>query len=145
MNRNNFLILCALAALAACSSGKKHEALPEPQSGGQQLLANARQSTVWQGTYQGILPCANCEGIATMLVLEPNGTYVMRTRQLGIDNKDRKYEGTYEWQGDSMVRLSGETQQKVFAVHDGYIQARMPDGSAIPAHPDADYRLEKTQ
>lgn len=140
------LILCALMALAACSSGKKEQAaLQEPQTGTQPLLANARQSTAWQGTYQGILPCANCEGIAIMLVLEPNGQYVMRTRMLGIDDKDRKYEGTYDWQGDSMVRLSGETQQKVFAVHDGYIIARMPDGTAIPAHPGADYRLEKTQ
>lgn len=145
MNGKKALLLCTVLILSACSSGKKEQALAEPQTGTQALLADARQSTTWQGTYQGILPCANCEGIAIMLVLEPGGKYVMRTRMLGIDDKDRKYEGTYDWQGNSLVRLSGETQQKVFAVYDGYVLARMPDGSAIPAHPGADYRLEKTQ
>ena len=144
MSRIHTLILCATLTLAACSSGDKSDALPEPVMGGQPLQ-NARQSDVWLGTYQGILPCANCEGIATMLVLEPGGSYTMRTRQLGIEDKDRKYQGQYDWLNNSQLRLSGESQPKIFTIHDGYLQAAMPDGKPIPAHPGANYRLEKTQ
>ena len=145
MKPNNPLIICAFIVLAACSSGKKHTPLPEPSASGAQVLHNARQSTHWQGTYQGILPCANCEGIATMLILEPDGHYTLRTRQLGIENKDHKYEGRYDWHSDSQLRLSGDSQQKIFTVYDGYLEAAMPDGSPIPAHPGANYRLERTQ
>ncbi|MDO5090677.1 MAG: copper resistance protein NlpE [Cardiobacteriaceae bacterium] len=143
----NKLILCtfiSLTLITGCSSSDNKDNRSADPAANTQPLANARQSQNWLGTYQGILPCANCEGIATMVVLENNGKYTLRTRQLGLEDKDRKYQGTYSWKNDSTLVLSGDAQEKVFTVYDGYLQAMMPDGSPIPAHPGANYRLEKS-
>ena len=145
--QSNKLILCTflgISLLAGCSSGDSKSARTSDSTQSTQPLKNARQSLSWLGTYQGILPCANCEGIATMLVIEDGGKYTLRTRQLGIEDKDRKYQGTYSWKNDSTLVLSGAVQEKVFTVYNGYLQAMMPDGSPIPAHPGANYRLEKS-
>src|SRR5690606_19199026 len=36
---------------------------------------NAQNSLDWMGTYEGILPCADCEGIKTTIILKEDGTY----------------------------------------------------------------------
>lgn len=41
----------------------------------------------WQGTYTGMVPCADCEGIATTIVLSLNKTYTIKTKYIGKANK----------------------------------------------------------
>lgn len=40
---------------------------------------NSRNSLDWEGTYKGILPCADCEGIETMVILKDNDRYTLST------------------------------------------------------------------
>jgi len=87
------LITALLAALAGCSSTKKHEEKRPMRAPQENVVENARKNVAWQGTYQGILPCSACEGVATMIVLNPDMTYTTRTRMLGIDDKDGKHLG----------------------------------------------------
>jgi lipoprotein len=110
------------------------------------VVENARKNVSWQGTYQGILPCSACEGVATMIVLNPNMTYTTRTRMLGIDDKDRTGEGRFEWLPDnSHIAIDSEGQRKVFRVHSDHLEMRMPNGDAIPtANPEA-FQLMKTE
>ena len=89
------LITALLATLAGCSSTKKHEEKRPLRAPQDNVVANARKNVAWQGTYQGILPCSACEGVATMIVLNPDMTYTTRTRMLGIDDKDRTGEGRF--------------------------------------------------
>lgn len=62
------------------------------------IADNSRISIDWAGTYRGIVPCADCEGIKTELVLDQSGTYRLGTLHLG----KRKVvpvirEGRFEW------------------------------------------------
>src|SRR5690554_3245370 len=36
---------------------------------------SAQNSLDWSGTYEGVLPCADCEGIKTTIVLNQDGTF----------------------------------------------------------------------
>lgn len=36
---------------------------------------NARNALDWSGAYRGVLPCADCQGIETVVVLASDGTY----------------------------------------------------------------------
>ena len=140
------LITALLAALAGCSSTKKHEEKRPMRVPQENVVENARKNVAWQGTYQGILPCSACEGVATMIVLNPDMTYTTRTRMLGIDDKDRTGEGRFEWLPDnSHIAIDSEGQRKVFRVHNDHLEMRMPNGDAIPtANPEA-FQLMKTQ
>ncbi len=140
------LITALLATLAGCSSTKKHEEKRPLRVPQENVVANARKNVAWQGTYQGILPCSACEGVATMIVLNPDMTYTTRTRMLGIDDKDRTGEGRFEWLPDnSHIAIDSEGQRKVFRVQNDHLEMRMPNGDAIPtANPEA-FQLMKTQ
>lgn len=48
-----------------------------------------------EGTFAGILPCADCEGIKTELMLHADGTYMLSETYLG--KKDKPFEGQGKW------------------------------------------------
>ena len=63
------------------------------------------KSAHWQGSYSGILPCADCEGIETTLRLKDDNTYTLITSYLGKELTDKK-EGTFTKKGH-VITLSG--------------------------------------
>lgn len=112
-------------------------------------VKNAKMTIPWAGTYQGIFPCAGCEGVATMLQLKPDNTFFIRTRMLGKEEIDKKASGTIEWfKENSYIRLvGGNTQNRVFRVGQDVLELVLPDGQEIPAkknNPDA-YFLKKDE
>ena len=142
------LMTALLGALFGCSSTRnKDEDRPAARRPVQEaVVENARKNVSWQGTYQGILPCSACEGVATMIVLNPNMTYTTRTRMLGIDDKDRTGEGRFEWLPDnSHIAIDSEGQRKVFRVHNDRLEMRMPNGDAIPTTNPEAFQLMKTE
>ena len=57
---------------------------------------NSQNSLDWQGTYKGITPCADCDGIETELVLNKDLTYVIKTKYLGKgDGKTLEESGNF--------------------------------------------------
>jgi len=100
----------AMVALLALTAGC---AAPAAQT---DRAHNSRDSLDWAGTYRGVVPCADCEGIETALSLMQDGKYVLRTRYLGKSTEIRMSEGTFRWNaGGSAVTLSGSppTQYQV--------------------------------
>ncbi len=61
---------------------------------------NSRSMLDWAGKYAGTLPCADCEGIETTVVLKYNGSYVSTQRHLGKSGEARRQEGSFEWRAD---------------------------------------------
>jgi uncharacterized lipoprotein NlpE involved in copper resistance len=53
-----------------------------------------------EGTYWGIVPCADCEGIETRISLEKSGAYMRQTRYLG-DEEGKWFEdaGSFSLEG----------------------------------------------
>jgi heat shock protein HslJ len=58
---------------------------------------NSRNSLDWNGTYQGTVPCADCEGIKTRLTLMENGEFDRTRTYLGKEETGRSDSGTFEW------------------------------------------------
>lgn len=59
---------------------------------------NSRTSLDWNGTYSGIVPCADCEGIETTLTLNQDMTYYIVTNYLGRnDALEETFNGTFTW------------------------------------------------
>ena len=65
-----FLCMAAAAVLLFVSAGcNRHEALPLISFEGMDMAHNSQNSLDWAGVYQGILPCADCEGFDTVITL----------------------------------------------------------------------------
>ena len=58
---------------------------------------NSMTSVDWPGTYQGVLPCADCEGIQTQIVIQKDLSFVLETRYLGKDQQIFQTKGTFQW------------------------------------------------
>src|SRR5687767_3394207 len=69
---------------------------------------NSKSSVDWQGSYSGIVPCADCEGIATNLVLNADQSYTLYTRYLGKSQLVNTASGTFNWNKEgSTIALNG--------------------------------------
>lgn len=73
-------------------------------------MHNSRNALDWAGTYTGILPCADCTGIRTILTLKPAHTYVLKSIYLGVEAPRAGYvqRGVFVWDsGGTTVELLG--------------------------------------
>ncbi|MFT7364105.1 MAG: putative lipoprotein NlpE involved in copper resistance, partial [Algoriphagus sp.] len=65
---------------------------------------NSMNSLDWNGTYKGVLPCASCEGIETILTLNSDQSYVLITNYLGRnDALEQEKRGEFSWNEDSSI------------------------------------------
>src|SRR5690606_18798136 len=84
MNRLNTAALASLALLLAACGGDPRTPVPSAEGAPAADPAdNSRNSLDWAGTYRGVLPCADCEGIETVITLAEDGSFREHTRYLG--------------------------------------------------------------
>lgn len=103
-----------LFMFSACTQAERAENDSRTDSGFENLdidMHTSRISLDYHGTYTGILPCADCEGIQTKISLFEDGTYQLRQLYPGI-GKDRIFEsdGKFDWidSGSTIILLSEE-------------------------------------
>lgn len=60
-------------------------------------MHNARIALDYAGSYTGTLPCADCEGIETTIVITYEGEYKLQTLYKGKGDKIFEKSGTYSW------------------------------------------------
>jgi heat shock protein HslJ len=70
---------------------------------------NSQNALDWPGTYKGTTPCADCEGIETVVILNKDLTFVIKTKYLGKgDAKIFEEKGNFTWDNTgSIILLQG--------------------------------------
>jgi copper homeostasis protein (lipoprotein) len=89
----SILIAAACFSLGSCQGTKATQATgsnPDPAH-------NSKNALDWEGVYTGVLPCADCEGIQTLLELNRNQTYRLEAKYLGKSEEAYSTEGTFRW------------------------------------------------
>ncbi|HYQ56684.1 MAG TPA: copper resistance protein NlpE [Draconibacterium sp.] len=71
----------------------------------------------WAGTYEGVLPCADCTGIKTTIVLNNDNTYFKTSGYLDEEENVFDEKGTFEWNNTgsviTLIHDSGSHQYQV--------------------------------
>ena len=87
---------------------------------------NAQNALDWAGMYKGVLPCADCEGIETVLILNSDNTYLLRTNYLGKpDALAIEKTGPFRWNAAGNTVILGNlenTPNQYFVGEDKMIQ-----------------------
>ena len=107
------------AVLLLCSLGCAPIA-PKAQSNvgsataGQEVVDNhsSRVSLDWSGTYNGVVPCADCRGIQTRITLLKDNTFTKAVKYLGKENRERFSRGTIQWDNQGRTITLAESQGK---------------------------------
>lgn len=113
MNRITAIASTALAcAIAGCSSDPRTAASSTGAAVPATASHDSRNSLDWAGTYRGVLPCADCAGIETVITLTEDGRFREHTRYLGerAGQTEASREGSFNWSADGgTVTVAGET------------------------------------
>lgn len=118
----------------ACSGTKKEED-KKPET------AEAK----WAGTYEGTLPCADCEGIETSIVLKADNTFEKTDTYLKGEQKDTFTEsGTLTWdEAKSQVTLVNGSGSFMYKVSDKSLTALDSQGKEVSGELASHYVLNK--
>lgn len=107
---------------------------------------SSKNALDWDGTYKGIVPCADCEGIETTLVLGKELTYTLKTKYLGkSDAKVFEEKGKFNWdKSGQIITLDGikDAPNKYFVGENKIIQLDM-NGKKITGEQADLYILKK--
>ncbi|MEX2593665.1 MAG: copper resistance protein NlpE N-terminal domain-containing protein [Anditalea sp.] len=68
----------------AAASNSQEKAIAHEQN---KYADNSRNTQDWGGTYEGVVPCADCEAIKTVLTLNENRTFILKTTYQGKDDQ----------------------------------------------------------
>lgn len=97
----------------------------------------------WPGTYRGVLPCADCEGIETIVTLDANGSYRMQEKYLGKNDQAFTQQGRITWnKAGADLTLEGDPPAR-YAVKDNALTRLNTDGSPVTGDLASHYLLTK--
>ena len=158
LSRNLGLTTLALCCtiLMGCASQPVTDNVPPPprieQLDPHMHMGDAPENMLdWAGTYQAVLPCNGCPGIAISVQLRQDKTAVVRERRMGGDLEHTlspTYTGAFRFDppGGSLITLSKnemEAPAYKFFVSEGWIEMRAR-ATGAPLSPQNMYRLRKT-
>jgi heat shock protein HslJ len=138
MKTKNIILILALLffGIASCKSTKKAQTNDLKST-----ADNSMTSVDWAGTYQGILPCADCEGIKTQIVLNKDLSYTLETQYLGKDEKVFQTKGTFKW-NDAGSKITLDKSEQMYQVGENRIFHLDKDGNRITGNVADKYILE---
>lgn len=111
--------------LAACSHTTTHSSAAPHDA-----AHNSRNSLDWAGTYSGILPCADCVGIAMRLTLDADGNYQLSTQHQARQAEPTTSAGRFTWTYDgNHIQLDAAAEHAFYAVHENALLRRHADGT----------------
>lgn len=139
-----FSVVLAVA-LGACESQRSASQKSETEESSQALHVgdNSQVSLDWEGTYFGVLPCADCPGISTVVILNQDGQYKLETKYLDRDIEVITEEGEFTWDPTgSYVTLEASDNRK-FQVGENRLFHLDLDGNRIEGMLADHYILKK--
>src|SRR5215469_4486920 len=120
------VILLAVASLVSAAAQQGGAGAPPTQPAD---MHNSRNALDWAGTYEGVLPCADCPGIKTRLTLNYDGSYRLVTQAQGSQNAEKSVSGVFTWQpSGNAITLDERGGRQQFSVGEGRLTLLRPVG-----------------
>ena len=151
MKKSIIALSLASVFLVACSkTDNKNNQEQTPTAASEAVAVDsahtAENSLDWNGTYKGVLPCADCEGIETELELNADKTYELKETYLGKgDGKAFESKGSFQFDANntSIIELDKTGDNRKYFVAEGYLKALDMEGNEITGDLADKYELKK--
>jgi len=146
--KNTSLFLFALL-IVSCTQKVKEERIEEIVADSSGIVVNdehnAKNSLDYIGMYQGVVPCADCEGIEITVWIDESN-YVLFTNYLGKKNKtESEFRGAYVWndEGNTIILEGIENAPNQYFVGENYLKQLDIKGNKIEGDLTEKYTLQK--
>jgi len=138
-------MVCAISMFMGFNACKSKKFEEKGDLASISTLHNSKNSLDWAGTYMGVVPCADCNGIETRITLNKSGTYTMIRKYM--DKGDAiETKGTFQWDdAGNTVILTNANDNNVtnFAVGEGKLTQLDLKGNVISGNLANNYVLAK--
>jgi len=128
-----------------CGTGKKQNTASEEEKNRVPDMHTSLIALDFWGTYKGIVPCADCEGIETTIQLKADETFEVQTVYLGKSDEVFTYSGHYHWNDDGRsIHLHGiENGPSYYFVGENQLIQLDMEGNRIAGELAEKYLLQK--
>lgn len=130
------IFILLIISIQACKSQKSKTKISIP------IGDTSKTSLDWEGTYQGILPCADCPGIKTEIILNNDNTYKLKTnyleRGVGLDTV-----GKFSWNEEGNIITLDDHYPQKYLVGENRLFSLDGDGNRITGDLADRFILEK--
>jgi uncharacterized lipoprotein NlpE involved in copper resistance len=93
----------------------------------------SRNALDWTGSYEGVLPCADCPGIQTRLVLHADGRFELERQYLERQVAPQTASGRFNWNAaGNTITLDAAGWGQQFRVGEGRLLQLDRDGTGPP-------------
>jgi len=104
---------------------------------------SSKNSLDWEATYQGVLPCADCEGIQTVLKINYDSTFVKSTKYLGKKDTVFKDKGMFAWDKTGQIITLNKDKHEQYFIGESQIWKLDENGKKITSDLAQNYVLKK--
>jgi len=134
-------IACLFFVLNACKSKSESNQIQVTTDD------NSKACLDWEGTYLGVLPCADCAGIETKISLNMDNTYQISWKYLEKNDEVYVNEGTFTWNstGNIIIFENMDTNKEptMYKVCENYLLQLDLQGNVITGELADKYILNK--
>lgn len=141
-------MVVSIAVATGCSTTKKQAAVVTPDEPQKIVIGdNSADSPDWTGVYQGVLPCADCDGLVTTLTLNKDKTFKRVMVYKGKSDQAFEESGKFTWDNTgSVVMLQGITgSPSYYKVGENQVMQLDLQGKAVEGELAEMYILKKTE
>ncbi|MCF6132563.1 copper resistance protein NlpE N-terminal domain-containing protein [Flavobacterium wongokense] len=109
------------------------------------LTHNAKNSLDYIGTYKGILPCADCNGLETEIAINENSTFSIKTKYQGKGDKLYVQKGHFTWnkKGNTIILTDVKNGPNQYFVGENTLTQLDLTGKKITGKLAEEYKLFK--
>lgn len=108
-------------------------------------IQTSQNSFDWEGTYLGVLPCDDCDGIQKTIYLYKDGSFRVKVQYLGKDERATEVSGRIDWSddGNSIILKEFNGAEQRYAVGEKLLIQLDADGNKITGGLATRYILSK--
>ena len=139
MRLSRFFLLLGLLLLSSLAAPCMAQENPR-------AIGDTSETSVdWPGVYQGLLPCADCEGVEITLILRADHSYTLIERMLGEKVLTEEASGSFTWKADGGTILLDQTGDSpaLYKVGENQLWQLDVSGKVITGPLADSYRLSK--
>lgn len=146
-NRLLGISVFALLLITSCNSNEKKQQDIDAESVEQNEevvdMHTSQTALDWDGTYTGVMPCADCEGIEVTITLNEDQTFILKDIYLGKENGNSETRGYFKWLEDGQKILLSDDNETSFFVGENTLTLLDKTGNKITGELADLYILKK--
>ncbi len=137
-----FTVVASVLLFNACEANQTSEQGDATATTAMADSHNSMNSLDWNGVYTGTVPCADCEGIKTVLQLNKDKTYKLETMYQGKSEEIFTNTGSFSWNEEGS-KITLEDNGQMYQVGENVLFHLDKSGERITGELAENYQLTK--